>query len=85
MKTKNTNKLGIAAIDKIFPYKPPSLISFKVSLKLNLEKYSIYKKQPAAVAKRATKTPIKTSFFTAPKNLIFESYDGLLNQTEQEQ
>ena len=85
IKTKNTNKFGIAAIDKIFPYKSPSSIICKVSLKLNLEKYSMYKKQPAAVAKSEIRTPINMSFFTVPKNSIFESYDVLLNQTELEQ
>ena len=85
MKIKKTNKLGIAAIDKILPYKSPSSISCKVSLKLNLEKYSIYKKQPAAVAKSETKIPIKISFLTVPKNSVFESYDVQLNQTEQVQ
>ena len=75
----------MAAIDKILPYKSPSPISCKVSLKLNLEKYSIYKKQPTAVAKSETKNPINKSFFTVPKNLIFESCDAQSNQTEQVQ
>lgn len=72
-------------MDNIFPYKPPSSISFNVSLKLNLEKYSMYKKQPDAVAKSEINTPIKMSFFTVPKSLIFESYDGQSNQTALEQ
>ncbi len=83
IKIKNTNKLGIAAIDRILPYKAPSSINFKVSLKPTLEKYSIYKKQPASVANTETKTPINMSFFTVPKNLVFESYDVQLNRTEQ--
>ncbi len=82
IKTKNTNKLGMAAIDKILPYKLPSCINCNVSVKLNLEKYSIYKKQPPAVANKETKMPIKISFFIVPKSLIFESCDVLLNRTE---
>lgn len=82
IKIKKTNKLGIAAIDKILPYKSPSSIICSVSLKLNFEKYSTYKKQPAAVANKEVKMPIKISFFTVPKNLVFESCDVLLNQTE---
>lgn len=83
IKIKKTNKLGIAAKDKILPYKSPFSINFKVSLKLYLEKYSKYKKKPPAVAKSEIKTPIRMSFFTVPKSLIFESYDVPLNQTEQ--
>ena len=60
-------------------------MSCNVSLKLNLEKYSMYKKQPAAVAKSETKTPIKMSFFTVPKSLIFESYGVQSNRIEQAQ
>ena len=84
MKRKNTNKLGIAAKDNNFPYKSPLSTSCKVSSKLYLEKYSKYKKTPAAAAKSEIKTPISMFFFTVPKNLVFESYDVLLNQTEQE-
>lgn len=82
MKIKNINKLEIAANDNTFPYKPPSLIIFKVSLKLYIEKYSKYKKIPAKVAKKEIKMPIRMSFFRVPKSLIFESYDVLLNRTE---
>lgn len=85
IKIKKTNKFGIAAIDNTLPYKFPSAIICKVSEKLNLEKYSTYKKKPPAVANKATKTPINISFFTVPKRLIFESYDVQLNQIEQVQ
>ena len=74
----------MAANDNTFPYKSPSPIIFKVSSKLYLEKYSKYKKTPAAVAKRDIIKPIRMSFFTVPTNLIFESYDVQLNQIEQE-
>ncbi len=84
IKTKKTNKLGIAAKDNTLPYKPPAFIISNVSLKLTLEKYSKYKKTPAAVANSETKTPIRMSFFTVPKNLIFESYDVQSYQIEQE-
>ncbi len=60
-------------------------MSCKVSEKLTLEKYSIYKKAPAVVANMDIKTPINISFFKVPKNLIFVSYDVQLNQTEQVQ
>ena len=85
IKTKKTNKLGIAAIDNILPYNPPSSIICKVSLNPNLEKYSMYKKHPAAGANNEIRMPIDMSFFTVPKNLIFESYDEQSNQTELEQ
>lgn len=68
----------------IFPYKSPSSIIFNVSVNPTLEKYSMYRKHPAKVAKSEIKIPIKISFFTVPKSLIFESCDALLNQTEQE-
>lgn len=85
IKIKKTNKFGIAAIDRIFPYKFPSFINCNVSTKLNLEKYSIYRKAPAKVANMDTKTPIKISFFIDPKRLIFESCDALLGQIAQAQ
>ena len=85
VKTKKINKLGIAAKDNTLPYKPPAFIISNVLLKLSLEKYSKYKKTPAAVANSETKTPIRMCFFTAPKNLIFESCDVQSYQTEQVQ
>ena len=81
---KKTNKLGIAANERTLPYKLPSSIIFKVSSKLNLEKYSKYRKMPPKVANKPTKKPINISFFTAPKCLIFESCDAQSYQIVQE-
>ena len=82
-KTKNTNKLGIAARASNLPCKLRSLISSKETPKLYAAKYSKYKKAPPKVANKAIKKPIIKSFFKVPKYLIFESYDAQSYQIEQ--